>query len=267
MGLPDFSQIQQEDWKNYNGNSSFCGAVSLANIFWWFDSRHADCYGTPGDGKDTYSLIQRYHKKTNMDPGPNTDDHNYNNVNDVSTPWNKYRQSGELIERIAFYTNRFKDARWTKIFGPLMGIYSAFKLLTGAHKWLRDANLEDSYTIKPISRPDFSTIDKCVKNDNGVVLGLLVFDKNKSLLGGHFISVAGINSMGYITISDPYFDIANNNSSPVDHNNAGIVSHDIYKANFTTNFPKISQWEIQNYANNSNYLCLVTYALVISDQI
>ena len=264
-GLPDFSQIQQEDWRGLDGGANLCGAVSLANILWWFDSRHSNCHGTPGDGKDSYSLVQTYHKQTTSDPGPNPDDHNYNNVNDNSTPWNRFRRNGELIERIAWYTNRQKDAHWTKLLlRSLRGPFNAFKLIYGTIRWLRETNQLKSYTVRILYKPDFTTINNCLRKDNGIVLGINSLDDNGNVLGGHFVSVAGINTSGYIAFSDPFFDITNPSSNPAEHNNASIVSHDIYEVNFTSPYPKISKWWIPGYSKRG---CFIPFAMTISDQI
>jgi hypothetical protein len=50
---------------------SFCGPTAVANCFWWFDSKFEDPTGYPGDGVDTYALVQDYgvgddHLKTNV---------------------------------------------------------------------------------------------------------------------------------------------------------------------------------------------------------
>ena len=264
-GLPDFSQLQQEDWRGLDGGGNLCGAVSLANILWWFDSRHSDCHGTPGDGKDTYPLVQTYHKQATSDPGPNPDDHNFNNVNDNSTPWTRFIRTGELIEQIGWRTNRHKDALWLKIMGLYIPAFLyTFRLIYGTKRILRKANLQNAYTLKIMIRPDFSIIDKCLRDDNGIILAFNSFDDNGSMLGGHFVSVAGTNSSGQIAFSDPLFDITNPSSNPAEHNDAGIVSHDIYEVNFTSQYPKISKWWLPGYSKRGGY---ATFAMIISDQI
>ena len=84
-GLPDFDQRQNSTWKR-GFIWSFCGPVALANIFWWFDSKHEDDQGVPGDGKNDYPLVKNYNTYSTPCPGPAYDDHNFNNVNDLSTP-------------------------------------------------------------------------------------------------------------------------------------------------------------------------------------
>ena len=198
-GLPDFSQLQQDDWRNQKGQADCCGAVSLANILWWFDSRHSNQTGTPGDGNDSYPLVVNFCISETPFPGPYSDDHNYNNVNDPETPWCRFKKNGELIEQIAWYTNRQKDSIWRNIMGPLGAIYNTFKLLGGIKRWLKDTGLKDDYSIKPIIRPSFSTIDKYLRNNCGIILGISGPGNGDGLTPfpfkwGHFVAVAGINS-------------------------------------------------------------------------
>lgn len=244
-GLPDFSQLQQKDWWG-SKSPDFCGAVSLADILWWFDSKHEDPNGKPGDGVGTYPLVQDYHAPGTPEPGPYSDDHSFNNVNDNRTPWHRFRRSGELIERIAWYTNRQKDAPWVKILGPLNGPYNGLKLYLGAKRWLRETGLQDQFTIKCIVKPDFSIINECVRNNDGVILGLVGYDPEFGIWG-HFVAVSGINPNGYIAFSDPLQDVMNSSLDPAEHNNASIVSHDIYRVNLTSPWPRISSWCLSDY--------------------
>jgi len=130
-GLPDFYQ-KQGDWRN------FCVPAAIANILWWFDSKNSNQSGTPGDGIDTYPLVQDFSSFGDPTPGPNNDDHNYNNVNDIETTWNNYGIEGEFIERLAGYMNtnwyRFPKIPFVQIrgTGPIQ-----FKL--GLKLWIKNA--------------------------------------------------------------------------------------------------------------------------------
>jgi hypothetical protein len=96
-GMPDFDQ-KQDNWVNpTTGNWSYCGPVAVANCFWWFDSKYADPTGMPGDGADTFPLVQNY-----FAPNPvwGLDDHDPANVDDVGTTLPG--QDGELVERLAW---------------------------------------------------------------------------------------------------------------------------------------------------------------------
>jgi hypothetical protein len=106
-GMPDFDQ-KQDNWKHSTlGYWSFCGPTSLSNILWYFDSMHSDLSGYPGDGIDNYPLVRDYNAPSNPHPGPYSDDHNINNVNDILTTWNPENSEygNELIEKIAWYTD------------------------------------------------------------------------------------------------------------------------------------------------------------------
>jgi hypothetical protein len=247
-GLPDFNQNQQEDWKDLEGRQALCGSVCLADIFWWFDSKHETQNGYPGDGNDTYPLVQDYHAPGMPIPGPHSDDHNYNNVNDNQTPYLKDQQNGELIERIAWYANRQKDmSLYTKL-GPLKEFLNALTLVYGAKKWLLDCNLQNDYSVIPIFRPRFSTIVKYLRNNAGIILGIVPEPDNTSSLFsyGHFVAVAGINPLGYIAVSDPDRDLINHSSDHYIHNNASIVSHDTFRVDLASPYPGLASWWLPN---------------------
>jgi len=262
-GLPDFSQLQQKDWWGHK-YPDCCGAVSLANVLWWFDSKNEDINGFPGDGNNTYPLVQDYCPLGIPNPGPNSDDHNFNNVNDNQTSFPIIGGTGELIERIAFYTNRQKNTLLPKFLGPFNGPYNALMLYLGANKWFRKSGLKNQYSIKVKIKPKFSFIDECVRNNKGVILGLLGYDPEVEPFGtiwGHFVAVAGVNSSGKIAFSDPVRDRLNPSLDPAEHNNASIVSHDIYNISLDSPWPLISDCFLPNYSKESVYIPL---AIVIS---
>ena len=99
-GMPDFDQCAQDDWKSWGFFWSLCAPNAIANIFWWFDSKHSDPNGFPGDGNDTYPLVGGFYVVT-----PNIDDHSPTNVNFELTPLVRKYPSGELVEHIAWYVN------------------------------------------------------------------------------------------------------------------------------------------------------------------
>ena len=260
-GLPDFSEKQQEDWKKASGMWGMCHVVSLADIFWWFDSKHADQNGSPGDGNDTYPLVQDYNAPEPPNPGPYSDDHNFNNVNDNRTPFRRFRRNGEFIEQIAWYASRF-------LFFPLWWKLHPFKLMDtinvylGAWRWLIDANLQKNYTVQLIFKPNFSTINTFVRNNCGVILVITHYNPKIPLWKnwGHYTAVAGINSNGQIALSDSIRDEMNPSLDPAEHNNASIVSHDIWAVNFTTPYPLFSSWWLPEYS------AIIVFAIVISER-
>jgi len=267
-GLPDFSQVQQDDWRDWEGKVSLCGAVSLADILWWFDSKHENQSGYPGDGNDAYPLVQDYHPPGVLIPGPNSDDHNYNNVNDNQTPYLTFKRNGELIERIAWYTNRQKDMKiLNEKLGSLIPFIYAFTLLYGIKKWLFDCHLQKNFSVTPIFRPSFSTILAHLHNNSGIILamsgpGYNPYDPPSPFQWGHFVAVAGINPLGSIAISDPYRNIMNPSSDPYEHNNASIVSHDIWRVNLTSPYPGFASWWLPNYWGGA----LIMGAFIISEK-
>ncbi len=268
-GLPDFNQTQQDDWRDWGGKVNLCGAVSLADILWWFDSKREHQSGYAGDGNDSCSLVQDYHALGSPVPGPNSDDHNYNNVNDNQTPYLRFKRTGELIERIAWYTNRQKDMKiLCKTLGSLTPFFYAFTLLCGIKKWLFDCHLQKNFSVKPIFKPSFSTIITYLQNNAGIILGLssvgnTLNNSSSSSYWGHFVAVAGINPLGYIAFSDPIQDKMNPSSDPYEHNNASIVSHDIWQVNFTSPDPtRSSSWWLPDYFGGA----LIIGALIISEK-
>jgi len=263
-GLPDFSQLQQKDWWGPK-YPDLCGAVALVDILWWFDSKHEDPKGFPGDGYDNYSLVSNYNSLDRPIPGPDQDDHNFNNVNDNRTSWHRFRKGGELIERFAWPAYKQKDALWSKLLGPLAGFYTQFKLYKDVKKWIKDAGLQDQYSVKMVFKPEFSFINERIRNNQGVMLTIGGYDSEVKPFGvfwGHCVAVAGINSSGEVALSDPMRDRRNPSANPAEHNNASIVSHDIYKVDLNSPWPKLSSFYIPDYCKEG---VQVIYATVISE--
>jgi hypothetical protein len=252
-GLPDFDQ-KQDNWKAHKGIYrligglwNFCAPSSLADIFWWFDSKHEDPNGFPGDGVDSYPLVRDLNAPGTPTPGPSTDDHNFNNVNDMETRWRLGRGGKELIESLAWYTNtnfcqypllRLSAGTWAK------------HLEQGANQWIQDAGLQDHYRVEAIWKPDFSLIADRLQNNCGVMLNLLLYNSDAILFDtflGHYVAVAGINPNGSLALSDPFQNEANPTPTALDHNDANVVSYDIYAVNFSSPFPDKSSWWIPEY--------------------
>lgn len=261
-GLPDFDQRQDQTWRT-SFSWSFCGPTALANILWWFDSRHEDENGYPGDGKDNYPLVSNYNAPGSPLPGPMADDHNFNNVNDLETSWIQFSKSGELIEKLATYS----DIYWHKI--PFLTISGTdrFQLSWGARQWIKDAGLEDQYQVENIFRPSFSLISDRLQKDQGIILRLGYYIPSLPrffpLTFAHYVSVAGINPDGYIAISDPEWDIANYCDDPMFHNDPQYVSHDTYQVNLTSPFPMVSSWWLPSFERNRRVIVIA--AIIISE--
>jgi len=272
-GLPDFDQ-RQDHWMSetgiwffLRGVWSFCAPTSLSDILWWFDSKHEDPQGVPGDGKDDYPLVRDYHAPGTPDPGPFSDDHNFNNVNDPLSSWNLGQGQKELIESVAWYCNtnfcRFR------IIPGFSGTYPR-SLEQGAKRWIKDAGLQDHYKVEALWNPSFSTIcDRLLHND-GVIVDLLFYNPKGILIHkyvGHYVAVAGINPEGSIAFSDPIQNKMNPGPTPADHNDASAVSYDIYQVNLTSPLPKIASWYVEDFMQIGpiHFDGLAKFALVISE--
>ena len=243
-GMPDFDQIQ-DGW-----GTSFCGPTSVANVLWYLDSMYSDSEGAPGDDIDIFPLVKDYNAPSYPDPGPNTDDHNFNNVNDLATPWEweySTTEGYELIERLAVYM------RTTKFGTPELRLYNAVK------NWLLDVDLDKSIKVESYQNPSFNLVADAIFEGKYVVLAYYAYDDNCNNLYAHYVTVAGVNKENLlIAISDPYFNIANPTNNPQLHNNAEIVSHDIYDVNLNPHCFK-GNWAIETLGIYGE----VEYALII----
>ncbi|RLJ03551.1 MAG: hypothetical protein DRP08_03420, partial [Candidatus Aenigmatarchaeota archaeon] len=90
--------------------------------------------------------------------------------------------------------------------------------------------------------PTFEYIEEEVERSQDVIL-LLGFWNNSGgtwcRVGGHYVTVAGVNSTGQmIAFSDPFLDVANPAANPTEHNDAANVSHDIYNVS-VMNIPQL----------------------------
>ncbi len=274
QGLPDFDQRQdnwkarQGIWRFVGGLWSFCGPSSLAEIFWWFDSKHEDPDGYPGDGNNTYPLVRDLQAPGVPIPGPLSDDHNFNNVNDAATAWRSGRGPKELIEQLAWYCNS-DFCRYPFI----RGIFGTFQnyLEDGAWQWICDAGLQEHYRIEAVYHPEFTIICDHIQQNDAVVVLFLFYRPHASIFPtfriSHYCAVAGVNLEGYIALSDPIQNIENPGPSPADHNDAGIVSHDIHAINFSCPLPERASWWIPNYFSVGPIKLggIPTYALIISE--
>ena len=253
-GLPDFSEKQQEGWRGSRGGWTFCAPTSMANIFWWFDSKHEDPNGLPGDGNDTYPLVKRFNA---------SDDHSPDNVNKLNTSWEDHRWNGELIEKLAW---RFNTNKCRCLPSRIHDGTSFFYVMTGIRQWIRAAGLQDDYKVTLTFRPSFSMVNDHVRNNDGVMILLRLYNENKfpRVYSAHYVSVAGIHPDGHIAISDPISDKANPCDDQMLHNDASIVSHDIYGVDFSSPCPRYSSWQIQDYWDGID--ALAHCAIIISEQ-
>jgi len=215
-GMPDFDQ-KQDNWKNAASQWTFCGPTAVANCFWWFDSKYANPNGVPGDGADTFPLVSNYNA---------SDDHDPSNVDNATTPPGP---NGELIERLAWCMDT--DGMRTGI--PHNGT-KVTDMQACIDNWLNDTGLQNNFYEHTEKAPTFEYIEAEVERSEDVILllGFWHYDEVNNTwcrVGGHYVTVAGVNSgMSKIAFSDPFLDIANASASPTEHNDAANVSHDIY---------------------------------------
>ncbi len=260
-GVPDFDQRQEDTWKNPTTNIwSFCGPTAIANSFWWFDSKFADPTGMPGDGLDSFGLVSDYtgslaYPAVPPFPAPYpgslwlNDDHRYDNINNPTTsPWTQTfplgAASGELVERLAYYMDTDGSRTDSNHGGTNIAAMQA-----GIDQWLIDTGLDARFYEHTIQQPTFEQIAKEVTKSEDVTL-LLGFWENQGnnpnqadwkRIGGHYVTVAGVNSPDQmLAFSDPFFDNAETGGpgvvpiphaaghAPELHNDAQYVSHDFY---------------------------------------
>lgn len=272
-GMPDFNQYQN-NWDN------FCGPVALANIVWYIDSKYSDHDGIPGDGEDIFSMVQDYHAPGEPNPGPNTDDHNFNNVNDLESPYDPEQSQfgNELIEKLAWYcdTNAERTGNPDIVEGtPTINVTAGFQM------WLQDYDLESKFHVEgyDIGLPyeedfhqndydhyldenlTFEQIAERVVNGDFVMLAIFGYDPYGHFHFAHWITVVGVNLDSYqLALSNPSRDTDNPNGEPISHNDAANVSHDI--VDVTTPYPS---FRLVNYGGYSQVRTLVGAAVIITD--
>ncbi len=122
---------------------AFCGPVAVANCFWWFDSKFADPEGTPGDGKDQFTLVEDYGAG---------DDHATTNV-------------PLLIQHLAQSMNTTDK-----------GTTYVDDMTTGITDWLTTTGLTDKFTMQTYDRPSFSFIEGEIERSQDVILLLGDYD-------------------------------------------------------------------------------------------
>lgn len=271
-GMPDFNQKQHDSWVNILGHKNFCLPTAISDVLWWLDSKHSDPTGTPGDGKDICPLVKNYNAPSTPNPGPKPDDHNFNNVDDNKTPYRRFSKTGELVERLARYigTPYF-------IINPILVLLSQGIHLSmfGVKKWIREVGLQNEFKVEFFIKPSFETISERLLNDEGIVLGVGGWTPNNPpfYIWGHAVALAGINTKEQkIAISDPWMDVSNNYTNSLEaenltsHNNASIVSHDIYDVFFDTPHPRVSSWWLPKYFEEDGG-SVVFSAIIISDRV
>lgn len=271
-GVPDFDQ-KQDMWDNPPGsdNWSYCGPVAAANSLWWFDSKFEPSPVAPPIVNDNYYLITSYQG--------GIDDHDPMNVGGMGQPG--------LVDDLGWYFDtdgvRTDIAhQGTEVHDMAHGLQ--WYLYGGNPAWGPSpfggprGSYYDDYHVQLVKMPTWEWVVEEVERSEDVIL-LLGFwqDHNPdpemeewARLGGHYVTVAGIDSTnGQIAFSDPYTDAAefgapghvysgtltlphNPGHGPAVHNDAGNVSHDIYGVDLIPTSPA-GLWEIEGYPYDPNF--------------
>jgi len=259
-GVPDFDQ-KQDSWGVPPGSPpppqkyTFCGPVAAANSLWWYDTIYEPSPVFTSTLNDHYPLVSTYSSMP-----PFFDDHVPGNVDLPGTLW---PPGGEFVEDLARRFNTDPN--------PIHAGTVITDVQTGLVNYLKSKRLDHHYTITQVQKPEFWWVAQEVERSEDVIL-LLGFWQNQPQqgwvrLGGHYVTVAGVDRKGgYIAFSDPWFDrieqtwpfggsailpgfpvytgrVANGayifphapipGHNTLMHNDAGNVSHDIYRVQAT----------------------------------
>jgi len=284
-GMPDIDQKQDAWGKATTEQFTFCGPVAVANCFKWFDSKYNVPPGFPGDGMDQFPLVRQYIDMIGGMISP-WDDHDPWNVDHSGTPWlfgatppppptlpqpfmpgpqppGPMPPWGELVERLAWYlnTDNVRIGPYCQFSGT-----NVMQMQMGIDMWLRSESFQNGSTLADtlcevtLKAPTFATVESLVEKSEDVILllGFWFEDPPGSgqwfRCGGHYVTVAGVNSLlGRIAFSDPFVDAVelgwsvrggrvgdgmiiphqHGSHDPVVHNDEGNVSHDIYIAAYS----------------------------------
>jgi hypothetical protein len=295
-GMVDIDQ-KQDGWMKFDTEQwSFCGPCAVANCFKWFDSKYNQPPGVPGDAMDQFPLVRDY--TDNLPPiWTGWDDHSPENVDHPMTPWQitagpppatpqpfipgpqppgAMPPFGELVERLAWYfdTDGIQTGYCNHTGTNIL------QMQQGIQDWFESEMFEDSSTIADTlcmeltPRPTFAYVESLVEKCEDVILLLGFWYEEPEgsgewfRIGGHYVTVAGVNSERYrIAFSDPFIDAAEFGApgrigdgmiiphsfphDPTVHNDEGNVSHDIYTAD-TASISPGGDWWLPDYAINGD---------------
>lgn len=238
-GMPDFDQ-KQDAW---NGNSSgqwtYCGPVAVANSLWWLDSEFEPGAVQPPTKSDGFGLVTAY---------GSWDDHDPQNV-------------PPLVNDLASFGKT----------DPNFGT-EVHDLKQGIDQYLNAKGMNAYFYTHLYKQPTFELVEREVERCQDVVLLLGFWQQSEpgvwNRTGGHYVTVAGINSSTLmIAFSDPFIDAAEpaphgigsmgnvlpppphpHPPAPPDtlHNNATYVSQDIYMAGMQSPSPG-GLWYLPDY--------------------
>jgi len=184
------------------------------------DSKYSDPDGTPGDGEDSFPLVEDY---------GGGDDHAPDNA-----PC--------LICELANAMNTTNKAMTYKE-----------DMIYGIENWIADANLEHKLEFHFYEFPSFEFVAGEIEQGKAVTLAVSFLEKIGDeciSLAGHLTACAAVNSDEFkIALSDPFWDIENPPGNPEEHNDPQNVSHDMFEVSIgspCSNYPEI-QWWLPSY--------------------
>jgi hypothetical protein len=213
-GMPDFDQ-NQHGWMGY------CGPTAVANCLWWFDSKYQWLFDPgqppPPYDYDSFDLVESYI--------PGFDDHSY------EQDFGGWDNVQYLIEDLVGYMST-DSVSGTNI----------QDMQDGIEQWLQDRSLDTlfyEHTLIDSTRdPEFfDIIEWEIEKCQDVILLLGFWEEFPPgsgdwwRIGGHYVTCAGVCSDSLkIMISDPDYDQQEIDYPPDPkwHNNAALVSHDVY---------------------------------------
>jgi hypothetical protein len=200
----------------------------MANSLWWYDSKNEPDPEPPPTINDHYPLVSSYN------PGV-WDDHDPSNVESQAT-------TIEFVDDLAAYMG-------TDVVAPGTIITD---MVAGTRQYLQDQDVAAYYTVTQVHKPEWDwLVDEVTRCEDVVLLlGFWKFDTGTGLwhrYGGHYVTVAGVDSVAYLVgLSDPFLDQAElgwpwlgrvfppeGHQHPAlapdtVHNDAGMLSHDVY---------------------------------------
>ncbi len=276
-GMPDIDQ-RQDNWvKMETGQFSFCGPCAVANCFKWFDSKYNVPPGFPCDGIDMFPLVRDY--MDNLPPWNAAgiwDDHDPWNVDHIGTPWSPsvipppptaqpfipgpqpqpsgMDPWGELVERLAWYfdTDGIQTGYCNHTGTNIVQMQDGIQMWFDSETFPDGSTLADTLCEVTTPMPTFAYVESLVEKCEDVILLLGFWYENPPgsgqwfRVGGHYVTVAGVNSTDImIAFCDPFVDAAelgllgrvgdglliphtHGAHDPTVHNDEGNVSQDIY---------------------------------------
>jgi len=121
----------------------YSGPATVANCFWWLDSKYSDPAGTPGDGLDQFALVQDYGAG---------DDHTSNNA-------------PLLIDNLARAMNTTQK-----------GTTCISDMSSAITNWCNTTGLSNKFTVNTFDQPTFGFIEQQIEQSQEVILLLGSYD-------------------------------------------------------------------------------------------